>query len=77
MGEPRPLDVLRAQVEEASFEMLLARADYVHSPNAHTTRAKDYAEARLDKMLERLWDGMTERQRHAARRRPVRELAAA
>lgn len=75
--EPRPLDVLRAQVEEAWYELIDARVDWNHSPNAHTVRAKDYAESRFDKALERLWAGMTVRQQAAVRRRPVRVLAAA
>ena len=53
-----PLDVLDAQIAEAWTELLGARADWAHSPNSDTMRTEEYAELRLNRLLER---------RHAAR----------
>lgn len=77
MGEPRPLDVLAEQITDAWGELLMARVDWARSPNADTIRAAVYAEARVNRLLERLFGDMTDKQRKAADARPVRHLAAA
>lgn len=77
MGEPRPLDLMREQIVEAWGELLMARMDWARSPNADTIRAAVYAEARVNRLLERLWAGMSERQQHEASARPVQMLTAA
>lgn len=55
-----PLDALDAEIAGAWMELLDARADWARSSNADTIRAAVYAEARVNRLLER---------RHAATRR--------
>lgn len=55
-----PLDALDAEIAGAWMELLDARADWARSANADTIRAAVYAEARVNRLLER---------RHAATRR--------
>ena len=77
MGEPRPLDVMREQIVEAWGELLMARMDWARSPNADTIRAAVYAEVRVNRLLERLWSGMSSSQQRDVAARPVRYLTAA
>lgn len=77
MGEPRPLDVLAEQIAEAWDELLLARIQWARSPNADSIQVAMYAEARLNRLLERLFDSMSDKQKRAADARPVRSLTAA
>lgn len=77
MGEPRPLDVLREQIDEAWTELLAARADSSRSPNADSIQVEQYAQLRLNRLLERLWAGMSSKAKREAARRPVRTLTAA
>ena len=77
MAEPRPLDVLREQLVEAWGELLMARIDWEHSPNAQTIDTAVYAEVRVNRLLERLWAGMSDKQQREASGRPVRMLTAA
>lgn len=48
-----PLEALDQQISEAYAELLLARGDCNHSPNADTMRTEEYAELRLNRLLER------------------------
>ena len=48
-----PLDVLDTQILEAYEELLLARVDANRSPNADSIRTEEYAEMRLNRLLER------------------------
>ena len=48
-----PLSALDDQIAEAWLELLDARQDFDHSPNADTQRAAVYAEARVNRLLER------------------------
>lgn len=48
-----PYDVLDTQIVEAYAELLLARADASRSPNADSIRTEEYAELRLNRLLER------------------------
>jgi hypothetical protein len=48
-----PLDVLDTQIAEAYAELLLARADASRSPNADSLRTEQYAELRMNRLLER------------------------
>ncbi len=77
MGEPRPLDVLGEQISEAWQELLTARCDWAKSPNADTIRGAIYAEGRVNKLLERMWTGMSDKQKRDVAARPVRYLTAA
>lgn len=77
MGEPRPLDVMAAQITEAWDELLLARIDYEYSANADTKRTSQYAELRVNRLLERLWAGMSSNQQRDVAARPIRYLTAA
>jgi hypothetical protein len=45
--------VLDVQISEAYAELLLARADAARSPNADSMRTEEYAELRLNRLLER------------------------
>lgn len=72
MGEPRPLDVLATQIREAWQELLGARMDWARSPNAETIRTAMYAEARLNRLLERLHDTMPTDKQQAVKVRGVR-----
>jgi hypothetical protein len=47
------LDVIDVQISEAYGELLMARADAARSPNADSIRTEEYAELRLNKLLER------------------------
>lgn len=77
MGEPRPADVLGVQIAEAWAELQAARADASHSPNCDSLRVEQYAELRMNRLLDRLHAGMSDKQRQAAKRRPVRTLTTA
>jgi hypothetical protein len=77
MGEPRPMDVLAEQINGAWDELLLARIDYEYSPNADNKRTSEYAELRVNRLLERVWAGMSDKQKRAVEKRPVRMLTAA
>ena len=77
MGEPRPLDVLGQQISEAWGELLLARIDWARSPNAASISTAVYAEARVNRLLERVWAGMSSKQQAETKVRPVRMLTAA
>lgn len=48
-----PLDVLDQQIADAWLELLGARADWAHSPNSDSIRTAMYAEARVNRLLER------------------------
>jgi hypothetical protein len=48
-----PLDVIDTQIAEAYSELLMARADCTRSPNADSVRTEEYAELRLNRLLER------------------------
>lgn len=71
----QPLDVLGEQIADAWFELLAARADWAHSPNADSIQVEQYAQMRLNRLLERLFDSMSSEQRQAANVRSVRHLA--
>lgn len=71
-SEPRPLDVMAEQITEAWDELLLARIDWSRSPNADTIRTEQYAELRLNRLLERLFSSMSDEQRQAVGARAVR-----
>jgi hypothetical protein len=53
-----PLHALDQQIAEAYAELLTARSEWAHSPNADSIRTEQYAEMRLNRLLER---------RHAAK----------
>jgi len=46
-------DVIDVQISEAYAELLLARADSTRSPNADSIRTEEYAEMRLNRLLDR------------------------
>jgi hypothetical protein len=48
-----PLDVIDQQISEAWQELLLARMDASRSPNADTLRTEEYAELRVNRLLDR------------------------
>lgn len=68
---------MREQLVEAWGELLMARIDWEHSPNADSVRAAVYAEVRVNRLLERMWAGMSSKQQRDAASRPVRMLTAA
>lgn len=74
MGEPRPLDVLAEQISEAWAELLFARGEWTRSPNAESTQVAMYAEARLNRLLEQLFDSMSDKQKRAVDARPAWSL---
>lgn len=73
-SEPQPLDILGEQIADAWFELLAARADWARSPNADSIQVEQYAQLRLNRLLERLFDSMSEQQRVAVNARPVRQM---
>lgn len=46
-------DVLEQQMTEALAELRAARLDYEHSPNADTQLTVEYAELRLNRLIDR------------------------
>lgn len=52
-----PLAGIDREIADAWHELLGARADFEHSPNADSQRTAMYAEARLNRLLERRFAG--------------------
>jgi hypothetical protein len=52
-----PLDDLDVEITEALAELRGARADYAHSPNADSQLTVEYAELRLNKLIDRRTQG--------------------
>lgn len=66
------IDLLGTQITEAWNELLMARIDFDHSPNADTERTVIYAEGRVNRLLERVVGKMTPQQLAEAYERPMR-----
>ena len=54
MADTKTLDVAEQQITEALAELRGARLDYEHSPNADTELTVEYAELRLNRLIDRL-----------------------